>query len=76
MTGTRLREFKVIMNDADLRACDRASVVPGELVSTSVRAALDALIEPSEEAEPEAAGVAESPAWDADEEEEPEDDEG
>lgn len=69
MAGPRLREFRVTMIDADLRACEGAGVRPEELVATAVRDALDSLVEPSEEVavEEEPPPVVES--------EEPEDDE-
>ena len=43
MAGPRLQEFRISLDDADLRRCEEAGIAPGELVTSTVRAAIAAL---------------------------------
>ena len=46
MAGPRLQEFRISLDDADLRRCEEAGIAPGELVTSTVRAAIAALAAP------------------------------
>lgn len=62
MTAGRLREFRVILNEAELARCDAAGIKPEELIPEAVRGAIAILVDAPEDDE-------EGPDAPADEEE-------
>jgi len=72
--SVRLREFRVRLDDDDLKRCERAGVSPGELVTTSVRAAIAELDDGAESVLPVVPVLPpEAEVADEEDDEEPED---